>query len=146
MVDAKYDSLMYEMRHLEDEFPQLWSVNSPTMRVGAKPTGPESIPRKHRMQMYSLQDVFSRTDLRTRLESLEKEIPGRPEFTLEVKIDGLALNLTYEKGILTTAATRGDGVTGEDVTQNALAISAIPHRLRGEVPDILEVRGEVFLR
>ena len=144
MVDAKYDSLMYEMRHLEDEFPQLWSVNSPTMRVGAKPTGPESIPRKHRMQMYSLQDVFSRTELRTRLESLEKEIPGRPEFTLEVKIDGLALNLTYEKGILTTAATRGDGVTGEDVTQNALAISAIPHRLRGEVPDILEVRGEVF--
>lgn len=145
MVDATYDSLIHEMRALEDQFPQLWSPSSPTMRIGARVARGGLAELRHREQMYSLQDVFSREELRQWYESINAELPAGSRFTAEIKIDGLALNLTYRDGVLETAATRGDGITGEDVTRNAQAISAIPHRLSGtDHPHLVEIRGEVY--
>ena len=145
MVDATYDSLIHEMRALEDQFPELWNVDSPTMKVGAK-AARGSLPEvAHLERMYSLQDVFSREELRTWFAGIEGQVQPGARFTIETKVDGLALNLTYRGGELVTAVTRGDGVIGEDVTANALAIAAIPHKLIGSnVPDVLEVRGEVY--
>lgn len=145
MVDARYDCLIHRMRTLEDLFPGLWTPESPTMKVGAKPAKADSPTLRHRERMYSLQDVFSKSELRAWFESICAEVPENSKYTVEVKIDGLALNLTYRDGVLDTAATRGDGVTGEDVTRSALAISAIPRRLKGDdFPHLIEVRGEVF--
>ncbi len=152
MVDATYDRLIHELRVLEDKFPALWSVDSPTMRVGAK-VSREAVKLTHAERMYSLQDVFSRSELRLWWENLAKEIPVESRFTAEVKVDGLALNLTYRHGKLVSAATRGDGIVGEDVTRNALAIASIPQELVGvsastgeqqEIPELVEIRGEVF--
>ncbi len=145
MVDATYDRLIHELRDLEDTFPQLWSVDSPSMRVGAKPTKDGTNSVRHRQRMYSLQDVFSREELKTWFERVQGQISTDAEFTAEVKIDGVAINLTYRNGILDTATTRGDGVAGEDITRNALAISAIPQKLKGtDFPELVEIRGEVF--
>ncbi|VEI13827.1 NAD-dependent DNA ligase LigA [Trueperella bialowiezensis] len=145
MVDAAYDSLIAEMRALEDAYPQLWSVESPTMKVGAKAARGAVAELTHRERMYSLQDVFSREELTRWYEGIVAELPAGSRFTAEVKVDGLALNLTYRRGVLETAATRGDGVSGEDVTRNALAISTIPQRLVGDDhPELVEVRGEVY--
>lgn len=145
MVDATYDSLIAQMRALEDRFPQLWSPQSPTMKVGAKVARGAVAELRHTERMYSLQDVFSREELATWFAGITGELPEGSRFTAEVKIDGLALNLTYRRGALHTAATRGDGVTGEDVTRNALAIEAIPAKLTGQDwPELVEVRGEVY--
>ncbi|WP_461184031.1 NAD-dependent DNA ligase LigA [Trueperella pyogenes] len=145
MVDATYDALIAQMRALEDAFPQLWSPSSPTMKVGAKVARGAVASLRHAERMYSLQDVFSREELAAWFAGITAELPAGSRFTAEVKVDGLALNLTYRRGILETAATRGDGVTGEDVTRNALAISAIPAQLAGEDwPELVEVRGEVY--
>lgn len=145
MVDATYDALIREMRRIEDQFPELWSPESPTMKVGAK-IARGSLPElRHRERMYSLQDVFSREELRAWYAGIVRELPDSARFTVEVKIDGLALNLTYRNGVLETAATRGDGTSGEDVTRNALAIADIPRQLEGtDHPELVEIRGEVF--
>lgn len=145
MVDAEYDRLIHELRALEDEYPALWKATSPSMKVGAKPTKTGTSQVKHRERMYSLQDVFSREELHEWYQNLRETMPANVRFTGEVKIDGLALNLTYRNGELITAATRGDGVIGEDVTKNALAIADIPRKLKGEnIPELVEIRGEVF--
>lgn len=145
MVDATYDSLIHELRSLEDQFPQLWSPDSPTMKVGAKVARGGLPELTHRERMYSLQDVFSREELEAWYNGVVGELGEDSRFTTELKIDGLALNLTYRNGVLETAATRGDGFTGEDVTRNALAISAIPAELLGEDhPELVEIRGEVY--
>ena len=147
MVDASYDALIHEMRMLEDCFPELWNPDSPTTKVGAKVARgglPEIV---HRERLYSLQDVFSREELCSWFTGLQDLLPADSLFTAEVKIDGLALNLTYEYGVLARAATRGDGVTGEDVTANVRAISAVPLTLAGssdDIPELVEVRGEVY--
>lgn len=147
MVDATYDRLIHEMRSLEDKFPQLWRPDSPTTKVGAK-VARGSLPSvQHVQRMYSLQDVFSRQELREWFAGMEAQAPTDSLYTVEVKVDGLALNLTYEHGELTRAATRGDGVTGEDVTANIRAIAVIPSHLAGEpegIPDLVEVRGEIY--
>lgn len=145
MVDAEYDRLIHQLRAIEDEYPALWKPTSPTMKVGAKPVKGSTKELTHRERMYSLQDVFSRAELRAWYENISQEIPENSRFTAEVKIDGLALNLTYRDGVLETAATRGDGITGEDVTKNALAIADIPRQLNGDdFPQLVEIRGEVF--
>lgn len=145
MVDATYDALIAQMRALEAQFPQLWSPQSPTMKVGAKVARGAVAQLRHAQRMYSLQDVFSREELAAWFSSVAAELPAASRFTAEVKVDGLALNLTYRHGVLDSAATRGDGVTGEDVTRNALAIDAIPAKLLGEDwPELVEVRGEVY--
>lgn len=145
MVDARYDALIHELRILEDEYPSLWTPESPTTKVGAKVSRGNVPSLQHVERMYSLQDVFSREELRLWFNTVTEELPAGSAFTAEVKIDGLALNLTYRDGALVSAATRGDGVVGEDVTRNARAISAIPQQLRGEnIPRLVEIRGEVF--
>lgn len=145
MVDATYDGLIHELRLLEDRFPELWSPDSPTTKVGAKVARGGLPELTHVERMYSLQDVFSRAELAAWYDGITGAIDEKTRFTVELKIDGLALNLTYRNGRLDTAATRGDGVTGEDVTRNALALASIPQELAGDnIPELVEIRGEVY--
>jgi len=146
ITDADYDRLMGELEALEAANPELVIPESPTQRVGAKPDGSFDEVR-HEVAMLSLSNAFEDDavadfDRRVR-ETLEIE---EVEYAVEPKLDGLALSLTYEDGVLTRGATRGDGVTGEDVTLNARTIKSVPLRLRGKkFPSLLEVRGEVFI-
>ncbi|WP_124039788.1 NAD-dependent DNA ligase LigA [Neoactinobaculum massilliense] len=141
MTDEHYDALIHEMRRLEATYPELAAADSPTKAVGAVArTG--FAPSRHLERLYSLQDVFSLEELAEWYHGLPE---GAREVTAEAKIDGLALNLRYERGRLTVAATRGDGVTGEDITANARTIAAVPTELAGSGwPAVMEVRGEVF--
>ncbi|HEX7351779.1 MAG TPA: helix-hairpin-helix domain-containing protein [Brachybacterium sp.] len=145
MADAEYDELEQELRGLEQANPQLAAEDSPTRTVGgALAAGLPTIDHAERMQ--SLDNVFSLEELREWCAHAAAELGGRTRFLTELKIDGLAINLRYEDGELVTAATRGDGRTGEDVTVNALRIEGIPQRLEGEGhPPLVEVRGEVFM-
>ena len=143
--DAEYDALMQELRGIEAEQPDLLSPDSPTQRVGAPPA-PEFIEITHPVPLLSLSNVFGDDDLIAwhRRVSDFLEIDEFP-MVCEVKIDGLAIALTYESGVLTRGATRGDGVTGEDVTANIRTIGSIPLRLQGgDFPQRLEVRGEIY--
>jgi DNA ligase (NAD+) len=139
--DAEYDALMLELEKLEAENPDLITGDSPTQTVGGAASSTFA-PVTHLERMMSLDNVFSREEFL----SWAEKVDGQP-LLCELKIDGLAINLRYEKGVLVSAATRGDGAVGEDVTANALTIESIPRRLQGEGhPDVVEVRGEVFFR
>jgi DNA ligase (NAD+) len=136
--DAEYDLLEKELRELEAQHPELVQ-ESPTQKVGGAASDVFS-PVKHREQMLSLDNAFSEEEFLAWAQRVE----GGP-FLCEPKIDGLALSLTYENGVLTKAATRGDGEVGEDVKANVLTIKSIPHRLSGtNHPEVIEIRGEVF--
>ncbi|WP_162801517.1 NAD-dependent DNA ligase LigA [Brachybacterium saurashtrense] len=145
MADGEYDALEKELRELEAENPQLASEDSPTRTVGG--TAATGLPTlEHAERMQSLDNVFSLEELREWCAHVAAELGGTVRYLTELKIDGLAINLRYEHGELVTAATRGDGRTGEDVTVNALRIEGIPQRLEGEGhPPLVEVRGEVFM-
>jgi DNA ligase (NAD+) len=149
-TDAEYDALLRELRDIEAEHPELITPESPTQRVGIAPQGRFSQIR-HPLPMLSLSNVFGRGELEAWAARLDRILP-RAEFTYvtEPKMDGLAVALTYRDGILQRGATRGDGVTGEDVTSNLRTIRNIPLRLLGEeasaLPRVIEVRGEVFMR
>lgn len=145
ITDGEYDLLIRELRQLEEQHPELITTDSPTQRVGAAPS--EGFTQvQHTQPMLSLGNAFN-------LEELEawyrrsKNLMDDAEFDLvcELKIDGLAVNLTYENGTLAQGATRGDGTVGEDVTQNLRTIRSIPVTLQGDPPTHLEVRGEVYL-
>ena len=137
--DAEYDGLMLELEKLEADNPDLITGDSPTQTVGGAASSTFA-PVTHLERMMSLDNVFSREEFL----SWAEKVDGQP-LLCELKIDGLAINLRYEKGVLVSAATRGDGAGGEDVTANALTIESIPRRLLGEGhPDVVEVRGEVF--
>ena len=144
--DAEYDRLLRELIALESEYPELIDAHSPTQRVGATPL-PEFREVKHSVPMLSLGNAFSADDMR----AFHKRVCDRLEktsidYAAEIKLDGLAVSIAYEKGRLTLAATRGDGYTGEDVTHNIKTIPAVPLTLLGkEPPAYLEVRGEVFM-
>ncbi|RPK57678.1 DNA ligase [Streptomyces sp. ADI96-02] len=143
--DAEFDRLMRSLEALEDEHPALRSPDSPTQKV-AGPYRTEFTSVEHRERMLSLDNAFDDEELAAWADRVAKET-GTPDhhFLCELKVDGLAVNLTYEQGRLTRAATRGDGRTGEDITPNVRTIAEIPHRLTGEdVPALVEVRGEVF--
>ncbi|NBM15960.1 NAD-dependent DNA ligase LigA [Streptomyces sp. GC420] len=143
--DAEFDRLLRSLEALEEEFPELRTPDSPTQKVaGAYRT--EFTAVQHRERMLSLDNAFDDTELNTWAERVERELAGIPHhFLCELKVDGLAVNLTYENGRLTRAATRGDGRTGEDITPNVRTITEIPNRLSGErIPALVEVRGEVF--
>lgn len=145
LSDAEYDALMQELRGIEAEYPDLLSPDSPTQRVGAPPA-PEFIEITHPAPLLSLSNVFGDDDLIAWHHRVSEflEIDEFP-MVCEVKIDGLAIALTYESGVLTRGATRGDGVTGEDVTANIRTIGSIPLRLQGgDFPQRLEVRGEIY--
>ena len=136
--DAEYDALEIELRQLEAEHPE-FAQESPTQKVGGAASEVFS-PVRHREQMLSLDNAFSEEEFLAWTQKVE----GGP-FLCEPKIDGLAVSLTYENGVLTKAATRGDGEVGEDVTANVLTIKTIPHRLSGtNHPEVIEIRGEVF--
>ncbi|NEC25259.1 NAD-dependent DNA ligase LigA [Streptomyces sp. SID8111] len=143
--DAEFDRLLRELEALEEEHPELRTPDSPTQKVaGAYETEFTSV--QHRSRMLSLDNTFNDEDLAAWTERIHRELGEQTfHFLCELKVDGLAVNLTYERGRLTRAATRGDGRTGEDITPNVRTIAEIPDRLTGEeVPDLVEIRGEVF--
>ena len=137
--DADYDKLMRELEQLESKYPELITGDSPTQTVGGE-ASQTFAPVAHLERMMSLDNVFSTEELAAWLEKT-----GGGPFLCELKIDGLAINLRYEKGKLVSAATRGDGAVGEDVTRNVMTVKGIPHTLSGKNhPEVVEIRGEVF--
>ena len=143
--DSAYDVLMRELRELEAEFPDLVTPDSPTQRVGASPAKgfAEVI---HRSQMFSLANSFDDDEYMAWVRRTQRLL-GDQDFdvTCELKIDGLAVSLTYRNGVLERGATRGDGLRGEDVTANVRTIRSIPLQLMGSPPELLEVRGEIYM-
>lgn len=143
--DAEYDELMHRLEALERAYPELQSQDSPTLTVGGRGETTLFAPVEHAERMLSLDNVFSADELAEWATRAEAAAGRAVHWLLELKIDGLALNLRYENGRLVSAATRGDGRVGEDVTENVRFIPAIPMRLAGAGhPAIVEVRGEVF--
>jgi DNA ligase (NAD+) len=149
--DAEYDRLLRELRELEASHPELITPDSPTQRVGGQPLAAFA-PVRHRTPMLSIRTETAMGPEGARAfdnlvrRELDLSAAAPPvEYSCELKFDGLAVNLRYEDGVLVQAATRGDGATGEDVTQNARTIRAVPLRLRGVAPKLLEVRGEVYM-
>lgn len=143
--DAQFDAVMRELQGLEEEHPELRTADSPTQAVaGSYET--EFTAVEHRERMLSLDNAFDDEELSAWADRVAAELDGIPyHFLCELKVDGLAVNLTYEHGRLTRAATRGDGRVGEDITPNVRTIDEIPDRLTGDrVPDLVEIRGEVF--
>jgi DNA ligase (NAD+) len=143
--DAEYDELMRELQKLEEEYPQFLTPDSPTQRVGAAPVEAFGVV-EHPLPLLSLANAFSREELVAWYNRVSKLLGGENfNFTCEHKIDGLAVALTYVDGSLNTGATRGDGIRGEDITQNLRTIRSIPLSVPKEAPPRFEVRGEVFL-
>jgi DNA ligase (NAD+) len=144
--DAQYDAMMRELRELEEAHPDLVTPDSPTQRVGA-PVSDLFRPVRHLRPMFSLDNADNTDDLMAWEQRIERQLGKVPEgYVCELKIDGLAVVLTYRGGALLTGATRGDGITGEDVTANLRTLASVPLRLLGEdPPEVLEVRGEVYM-
>lgn len=145
--DAEYDKLFRELQQLEQQNPALISSDSPTQRVGAAPLAKFS-QVQHSIPMLSLDNAFDATDFVSFVKRMRDrlDLAGEFRFCCEPKLDGLAVSIRYENGVLVQAATRGDGYTGEDITSNIRTIRAVPLKLKGEqVPAVLEVRGEVFM-
>ncbi len=149
LSDAQYDELMLEYREIERLFPKLKRKDSLSEKVGAKPkSGFRKV--KHLTPMLSLGNAFNEKDVADFVERAKKYFKHEKnlelDFTVEPKIDGLSVNLLYKNGILTQGSTRGDGITGEDITANIMTISDIPHQLKSSGwPDIIEVRGEAYM-
>ncbi|MDA3145987.1 NAD-dependent DNA ligase LigA [Leucobacter sp. UCMA 4100] len=143
--DAEFDVLFRRLEHLEQAYPELSGQDSPTKRVGAPTNSAGFPPHEHAERMLSLDNVFSNDELREWCEKTTAQA-GPVEWLTELKIDGLAISLAYRNGVLESAATRGDGRVGENITENIEWVGAIPRRLQGEsVPEFVEVRGEIFL-
>src|SRR6478672_458846 len=148
LSDAEYDRLFRELQTIEREHPELRTTDSPTQRVGAEPASALA-KHTHLVPMISLGNAFDEAELNEweeRIARLVGDDARRVGYVTELKIDGTAVSLTYQDGVLATGATRGNGVVGEDVTANLRTLRDIPLRLRGDdVPPLLEVRGECYL-
>ena len=145
LSDEEYDALFRELEDLEGRHPELASGESPTQTVGGQASEMFE-PVQHLVRLYSLDNAFDRDELGAWFDRVERGVGALPSLLCEVKIDGLAVDLVYRNGRLTSVATRGDGVTGEDITYNAQFIDAIPDKLTSvDPPALVEVRGEVFL-
>jgi DNA ligase (NAD+) len=151
LTDAEYDRLFRELQALEEAHPELGAPDSPTQRVGGAPAR-DLAPVRHELPMLSIRTETDTEDsgaanfdarIRRELDLEESDPPV--EYAAELKLDGLAISLRYEKGALARAATRGDGEVGEDVTANVRTIHSIPLKLKGRAPEVLEVRGEIFM-
>lgn len=142
LEDYEYDQLTRELKTIEAQFPQLVTPDSPTQHVGGTPSGKFS-KVAHAVKMESLQDAFSLDELRE-FDQRVREAGVTPEYVVEIKIDGLSVSLEYRNGRLTRGSTRGDGLVGEDVTENLATIKSIPKEIPN-APDFLEVRGEVYM-
>jgi len=144
ITDAAFDTLLKELEALEAKHPELLEPDSPSLGVGGG-FATTFDQHDHIEKMMSLDNVFDSEELATWFDRVEKD-SANPEYLCELKVDGLAINLLYENGQLTRALTRGNGVTGEDVTLNVKTIKGLPHTLTGKtIPSLIEVRGEVFL-
>ena len=143
--DAEYDALMRELQEIEQAHPELRTPDSPTQKVAGS-YGTQFTPVDHLERMLSLDNTFTREELAAWVTRVERDLAGAEvRYLCELKIDGLAVDLVYDAGVLVRAATRGDGRTGEDITNNIRTLEEVPARLRGPaVPGLLEVRGEVF--
>jgi len=143
--DYEFDMLLEKLSKLEKEYPELLQPDSPTQRVGGTVTS-EFASARHTYPMLSLSNTYSESELRDFDDRVRKLVDGKYEYICELKFDGLSISLTYEKGLLTRALTRGDGERGDDVTTNIKTIRSIPLRLIGSgYPDSFEVRGEIIL-
>ncbi len=146
LTDAEYDQLMIELQRIESEHPELVTPDSPTQRVGAGPI--QDVPQhRHPVPMLSLANARSEEEMQNWHKRAQNILPNATfDYVCELKIDGLAMALTYEKGRLVIGATRGDGTIGEDWTPNVRTIRTIPQKLRGErIPDRVEIRGEIYM-
>ena len=143
--DREYDRLYKELVDLETQFPDLLTPDSPTQRVGGKPL--QAFAQiQHRAPMLSLDNTYSEDEVANFYKRITRLLPDEKiPVVIEPKVDGVAVSVMYEKGRLKYAATRGDGLVGDDITQNIKTIRSVPHQLRGDVPDIFEVRGEAYL-
>ena len=141
LTDFEYDKLFAELKDLEEKYPMFKTPDSPTQRVGS--VSERFFPHKHKYRLYSLDNSYNADDLEKWYERVCKEYDKELELVCELKIDGLAIALTYEDGVFVRGVTRGDGVTGEDITQNLKTIKAIPLKLFE--PKNLEVRGEIYM-
>ena len=146
LPDAEFDRLLVELRELEARYPALVTPDSPTQRVGGAPSD-EFQEVRHRVPMLSIDNAFSREEVLAFDRRIRERLGGDAtlDYSAEPKLDGLAISVTWEHGHLVRAATRGDGMTGEDVTANVRTIRSIPLHLRGAAPALLEVRGEIFI-
>ena len=143
ITDAQFDELLQELKALEAKHPELLEPDSPSLGIGGG-FATSFTQHDHIEKMMSLDNVFDTNELTAWFDRVEKESPS-PKYLCELKVDGLAINLLYENGLLTRALTRGNGVTGEDVTLNVKTIKDLPHNLTGKaIPDLIEIRGEVF--
>ena len=150
LADSEYDRMLRELSDLEAEHPEFVTADSPTQRVGAAPLS-SFAPHTHRQPMLSLGNAFNDDELREFDEKVKRHL-GLPdeaavEYVAELKIDGLAISLTYDQAVFQTGATRGDGLTGEDICSNLRTVASVPLRLRQAdgLPNLVEVRGEVYL-
>jgi DNA ligase (NAD+) len=145
--DAEYDRLLDELRRLEEAHPELRTADSPTQRVGGR-ADTAFAPVVHTVPMMSLHNAFDLDELRAWNERVVRRLEGRevPDYSVELKFDGLAISVRYENGRLVQGATRGDGRVGEDVTHNVRTIDDIPDELPDGAPPVLEVRGEVYMK
>jgi len=139
--DYEYDMLFSRLKEIEAQYPELKTPDSPTQRVGGVSTKFEE--HKHKYRLYSLDNTYSADELRKWYERITKEVTGKVELVCELKIDGLAIALAYKNGIFTTGVTRGDGITGENITQNLKTIKAVPLKLFKDAD--VEVRGEIYM-
>jgi len=145
LADAEYDGLLRELQALEAEHPELIDLSSPTQRVGNAPSA-RFAPVSHSVPMLSLANAFTDAEVEEFVARIARETGDvAPVFSVEPKLDGLAISLRYEHGTFVRGATRGDGATGEDVTANLRTVKSVPLRLRGKAPAVLEVRGEVVM-
>jgi DNA ligase (NAD+) len=145
IADQEYDRLYRQLLDLEEQYPELRTPDSPTQRVGGQPVK-SFHPEKHRAPMLSLDNTYSQAEVRNFVTRVQKLLPNEPlTWTVEPKVDGLAVNLRYEDGALAVGATRGDGTTGDNITSNLKTIRSIPLKLRRPWQGVLEVRGEVYM-
>ncbi|MAZ26092.1 MAG: DNA ligase (NAD(+)) LigA [Cytophagaceae bacterium] len=142
--DFEFDQKLKELQDLEAKYPEFYDVNSPTLRVGGAVTK-NFTTVAHEQRMYSLDNSYSKEDLEDWEKRIKKIVDGNVEYTCELKYDGASISLTYEKGELVRAVTRGDGLQGDDVTNNVRTIRSVPLKLRGDYPDKFEIRGEIVL-
>ena len=146
--DSEYDQLFHQLKALEEQYPHLQQPDTPTVKVGGQALS-KFLTVTHAVPMLSLGNVFNQDDLFAFARRIEERLPNQKiEYDVELKFDGLAISLWYEHGVLVRGVTRGDGETGEDITQNVKTIRNLPKFLspvNGVIPELLEVRGEVLM-
>ena len=142
--DLEFDTKLKELQELEAKHPEFYDANSPTLRVGGQVTK-NFATVVHDYRMYSLDNSYSKEDLEDWEKRIKKLVDGKVEYTCELKYDGASISLTYEKGELVKAVTRGDGVQGDDVTNNVRTIRTVPLKLKGDFPEKFDIRGEIVL-